>query len=60
MNNFITDKSSSKNDFKLAFNNLWKNKPYLKDEPIMYMCSSNGYDYFKHSITRESYKIKEG
>ena len=47
-------------EFEKAFQNFFKEFPKLKHEPIMYMCSSKGYDYFKHSLTRENYKTLEG
>jgi hypothetical protein len=55
----IRVKLPNTNEFKTAFNNFWIANPHLKNEPIMYMCSSKGYDYFKHSTTRENYKAIE-
>ena len=46
-------------EFKLAFRNFWKQNPNLKNEPIMYMCISKGLDFFKHSLTRQGYRVKE-
>tara|TARA_R100001015_G_C4590588_1_gene146120 strand:+ start:254 stop:445 length:192 start_codon:yes stop_codon:yes gene_type:complete len=46
--------------FEKAFKIFFKQYPNLKNEPIMYMCTSNGYDYFKHSLTRENFKTTEG
>jgi len=45
--------------FNQAFNNFWAVHPDLKDEPVMYMYTIDGVDYFKHVETREYYKAKE-
>ena len=34
--------------FAQAFQNLWAVLPHLKDEPVMYMYTQGGIDYFKH------------
>ena len=60
MNENIILKEPNTREFNLAFDNFYKANPALKNEPMMYMCTSNGYDYFKHSVTRENYKAIEG
>ena len=60
MNQNIILKEPNTIEFNLAFDNFYQANPTLKNEPIMYMCTSNGYDYFKHSVTRENYKAIEG
>ena len=60
MNDNITLKEPNTKDFNLAFDNFYNANPTLKNGPMMYMCTSNGYDYFKHSVTRENYKAIEG
>jgi|TARA_R100001460_G_scaffold101336_1_gene145243 hypothetical protein len=45
--------------FAQAFQNLWAVLPHLKDEPVMYMYTQGGIDYFKHVETREYYRVQE-
>ena len=45
--------------FNQAFTNLWAVRPDLKGEPVMYMYTIGGVDYFKHVETREYYKAEE-
>jgi len=47
------------NAFDEAFQNLWAVLPHLKDEPVMYMYTQDGIDYFKHVETREYYRVQE-
>jgi|TARA_R110001583_G_scaffold62566_1_gene183906 hypothetical protein len=55
----ITAKDPGTEAFREAFRNFWKVYPHLKGESIMYMCTAEGIDWFKHSTTRENYKVKE-
>jgi len=55
----MTYKMPETKAFNLAFNNLWNVYPNLKGQSIMYMYTYEGVDWFKHSTTRQDYKLIE-
>jgi len=55
----MTCKTRDRKAFELAFNNFWNVYPNLKGESIMYMYTCEGVDWFKHSTTRQDYKVNE-